>query len=133
MAGSELSGDSQTASETRLRAQLSAERPSRGAWIRIVGPLAALFLGAVGAALYLHPVAVLRWLQLTQLGWSGVTQQEIALNDGLMTFLVTGGYANQEPVIVIHGLGPSAALEWRTIMSPIAEAHYKVFAPNLLG
>src|SRR6266481_5154271 len=123
MAGREISGDHQVASETQLRAQLADDRPSRGAWIRIVGPVTALILGVVGAALYIHPVGVLRWLQLTQLGWSGIAQQEIALNDGLMTFLVTGGYSNQEPVVVIHGLGPSAALEWRSVMAPMAEGH----------
>jgi pimeloyl-ACP methyl ester carboxylesterase len=90
-------------------------------------------MGVCSAAFYLHPIGVLRWLQLTRLGWSGVTQNEIALNDGLMTYLITGGYADQEPVVLIHGLGPGAALEWREIMKPISEAHYKVVAPNLFG
>ena len=72
-------------------------------------------------------------MQLVRLGWSGVTQNEIALNDGLMTYLVTGGYSDQEPVVLIHGMGPSAALEWREIMKTISEAHYKVIAPNLFG
>jgi len=72
-------------------------------------------------------------LQLVRLGWSGVTQNEIALNGGLMTYLVTGGYPDQEPVMLIHGMGPSAALEWREIMKTISEAHYKVIAPNLFG
>ncbi len=72
-------------------------------------------------------------MQLVRLGWSGVTQNEIALNDGLMTYLMTGGYSDQEPVVLIHGMGPSAALEWREIMKTISEAHYKVIAPNLFG
>jgi pimeloyl-ACP methyl ester carboxylesterase len=101
--------------------------------LRIAGPVAALILGACSAAFYLHPIGVLRWVQLVRLGWSGVTQNEIALNDGLMTYLVTGGYSGQEPVVLIHGMGPSAALEWRQIMKTISEAHYKVIAPNLFG
>jgi pimeloyl-ACP methyl ester carboxylesterase len=38
-----------------------------------------------------------------------------------------------EPVVMIHGLGPNAALVWRGIMPPVADAHYKVIAPNLPG
>jgi len=95
--------------------------------------VAALILGVCSAAFYLHPIGVLRWLQLVRLGWAGVTRNEIALNDGLMTYLVTGGYPEQEPVVLIHGMGPSAALEWREIMKTISEAHYKVIAPNLFG
>ena len=101
--------------------------------MRIVGPVAALIIGVCSAAFYLHPAGVLRWLQLTRLGWSGVTQNEIALKDGLMTYLITGGYYDQEPVVLIHGIGPSAALEWREVMKPIGDAHYKVIAPNLFG
>lgn len=101
--------------------------------MRIAGPVAALILGVCSAAFYLHPIGVLRWLQLVRLGWSGVAQNEIALNDGLMTYLVTGGYPGQEPVLLIHGMGPSGALEWREIMKTVSEAHYKVIAPNLFG
>ena len=123
---------SEAPSESRLRAELSPESPG-GGWMRIAGPLAALFIGVCSAAFYLHPVAVLRWLQLMRLGWSGITQNEIALNQGLMTYLVTGGYPDQEPVVLIHGMGPSAALEWREIMKTVSDAHYKVIAPNLFG
>jgi len=101
--------------------------------MRIAGPVAAVILGVCSAAFYLRPIAVLRWLQLVRLGWSGVTQNEIALNDGLMTYLMTGGYPGQEPVVLIHGMGPSGALEWRAIMQTVSEAHYKVIAPNLFG
>ena len=34
---------------------------------------------------------------------------------------------------MIHGLGPNAALVWRGIMPLVADAHYKVIAPNLPG
>ncbi len=120
-------------SEAQIRGELSTQRVRRGTWIRIAGPLGAIALGIIGASFYLHPVGVLRWVQQTQLGWSGVAQNEIALNDGLMTYLVTGGYQDMEPVVMIHGLGPSAALTWRGVMPGIAEAHYKVIAPNLYG
>src|SRR2546426_10790174 len=89
--------------EPQLRASLPDDAPSRFGWVRIAGPLAALIIGALGALLYLHPVGVLRWMQVTRLGWSGVGQKEIALNDGLMTFLMTGGYAGQDPVVLGHG------------------------------
>ena len=120
-------------SEIKLRAALSEESPRRGTWIRIAGPICAVTLGVLGAAFYLHPIGVLRFAQETRLGWSGVTRSEVALSNGLMTYYMTGGYPDQEPVVMIHGLGPNAALEWRGVMAPIAEGHYKVIAPNLLG
>lgn len=123
----------QAPSAAEIRAELTREPVRRGSWIRIAGPLSALGLGVFAAALYLHPVGVLRWLQMTRLGWSDVTQNEISLGDGLMTYLVTGGYPGMEPVLMIHGLGPSAALAWRGNIAAINEAHYKVMAPNLLG
>lgn len=124
---------SQAPSEAKIRAELTREPVRRGSWIRIAGPLSALGLGVLAAALYLHPVGVLRWLQMTWLGWSGATQKEIALGDGLMTYLVTGGYAGMEPVLMIHGLGPSAALVWRDNIAALNDAHYKVVTPNLFG
>ncbi len=83
--------------------------------------------------MYLHPIGVLRWLQLTRLGWSGVTQNEVALDDGLMTYLASAGYWDHEPVVLIHGLGPNAALLWRGVIPPLAEGNFKVIAPNLFG
>ena len=120
-------------SEARVGADLDRPPIRRHAWISIAGPLSAIFLGIFAAATYLHPIGVLRWFQLTRLGWSGVTENEVALEDGLMTYLVTGGYWEQEPVIMIHGLGPNAALVWRGVMAPLAEGHFKAVAPNLFG
>jgi pimeloyl-ACP methyl ester carboxylesterase len=105
----------------------------RHAWINIAGPLCAIALGVAAASMYLKPIGTLRWIQLTRLGWSGVTQNAVATDQGLMTYLITGGYSDQAPVVLVHGLGPNAALEWRGVMSPIAEAHFKVVAPNLMG
>lgn len=82
---------------------------------------------------YLHPIGVLRWIQATELGWSGITQNEVGLDEGLMTYFINGGYSEMEPVILIHGLGPNAALVWREVMGPLGEGHYKIFAPNLYG
>ncbi len=124
---------SRAPSETEIRGELIAPPVRRHAWINIVGPLCALALGVSAAMLYLRPIDTLRWIQLTRLGWSGVTQNEIALQDGLVTYLITGGYWEQEPVVMIHGLGPNAALVWRGVIAPIAEAHYKIIAPNLPG
>ena len=120
-------------SEAQVRGELIAPSMRRHAWINIVGPLCAIFLGVAGAAIYLKPIGTLRWIQQTRLAWSGVTQNEIALDDGLMTYYITGGYWDQDPVVMVHGLGPNAALVWRNVMSPIADAHYKVVAPNLYG
>jgi len=120
-------------SEIRLRTALSEERPPRGSWIRIAGPISAVLLGVFSAAFYLRPIGVIRFLQETRLGWSGVTRSEVALSNGLMTYYMTGGYSDQEPVVMVHGLGPNAALEWRGVMAPVAAGHYKVIAPNLLG
>jgi pimeloyl-ACP methyl ester carboxylesterase len=120
-------------SQARVRAEISAQTIHRGTWIRIAGPISAVGLGILAAALYFHPVGVLRWMQTTRLGWSGVSSNEVALNDAVMTYFSTNGYVDQTPVVMIHGLGPSAALEWREVMAPIAQAHYKVIAPNLMG
>ncbi len=128
-----MSSPSEPPSETKLRAELSPHGPRGGGWLRIAGPVSALILGICAAAFYLHPINVLRWMQRVRLGWSGITQNEIALGKGLITYLTTGGYSGQEPVILIHGLGPSAALEWREIIKTAGEAHYKVIAPNLFG
>lgn len=124
---------SRAPSEAEVRGKLIAPPVRRHAWINIAGPLAAVFIGIFGAAFYLHPIGTLRWLQTTRLGWSGVTQNEIGLNDGLMTYFMTGGYWDQAPVVMIHGVGLDAALVWRNVVKPISEAHFKVIAPNLMG
>lgn len=119
--------------EADIRAENLAPQVRRHTWINIAGPIAAVFLGIFAAAMYLRPLYVLRFVQLTRLGWSGVAQNDLALKDGLITYLITGGYSGQEPVVMIHGLGPNAALVWRDIMPPVADAHFKVIAPNLPG
>ena len=124
---------SRVPSETEVRGNLIAPPVRRHAWINIVGPLTAVFIGIFGAAFYLHPIGTLRWLQTTRLGWSGVTQNEIGLDAGLMTYFMTGSYWDQAPVVMIHGVGLDAALVWRGVMKPISEAHFKVIAPNLMG
>lgn len=122
-----------TPTEADIRAENLAPQLRRHTWINIAGPIAAVFLGIFAAAMYLRPLDVLRFIELTRLGWSGVAQNDLALKDGLITYLITGGYSGQEPVVMIHGLGPNAALVWRDIMPPVADAHYKVIAPNLPG
>lgn len=122
-----------TPTEADIRAQNLAPQVRRHTWINIAGPIAAVFLGTFAAAMYLRPLDVLRFIQTTRLGWSGVAQNNLALKDGLITYLITGGYSGQEPVVMIHGLGPNAALVWRDVMPPVADAHYKVIAPNLPG
>ncbi|MHB8382617.1 MAG: alpha/beta fold hydrolase [Candidatus Binataceae bacterium] len=119
--------------DAQVRGELIAPPTRRHAWINIVGPLCAVFLGVAGAAFYLKPIGTLRWIQQTRLAWSGVTENEVALGDGLMTYYITGGYWDQDPVVMVHGLGPNAALVWRGVIKPISDAHYKVVAPNLYG
>jgi pimeloyl-ACP methyl ester carboxylesterase len=119
--------------EAEVRGEILAGRTRRHAWLNIAGPLGALIIGAILAAFYLHPISVMRWLQAQGLGWSGVTKSEVGLDEGLMTFYVNSGFPNMEPVILIHGLGPNAALVWREVMGPIGAGHYKVIAPNLYG
>ncbi len=119
--------------EAAIRGENLTPQVRRHTWINIVGPLAAVFLGIAAAAIYLRPIDVLRFIQISRLGWSGVAQNDLALKDTLITYLVTGGYAEQEPVVMIHGLGPNAALVWRGVMPPVATAHFKVIAPNLPG
>jgi pimeloyl-ACP methyl ester carboxylesterase len=119
--------------EELARDAMIAPPTRRHAWINIAGPLCAIALGVAAASMYLRPIGTLRWLQLLRVGWTGVTQNEIATDSGLMTYLITGGYSEQPPLVMVHGLGPNAALEWRDVMSPVASAHFKVIAPNLMG
>jgi len=119
--------------EADIRAENLAPQVRRHTWINIAGPIAAVFLGIFGAAMYARPLYVLRFVQLTRLGWSGISQNDLALKDGLITYLVTSGYSGEEPVVMIHGLGPNAALVWRGIMPPVSDAHFEVIAPNLPG
>jgi pimeloyl-ACP methyl ester carboxylesterase len=124
---------SKVPSRAQIRGQLIAPPVRRHAWINIAGPLSAIFIGVFAAAMYARPIGVIRWLQLMRLGWSGVTQNDLALNDGLITYLITGGYSGEEPVVLIHGLGPDGALVWRGTMPELASAHFKAIAPNLPG
>ena len=119
--------------EAEVRGDLLAGKTRRHAWLNIAGPLGAAIIGGFLAVFYLHPIGVIRWLQATGLGWSGVTKSEVGLDEGLMTYYVNGGFPNMEPVILIHGLGPNAALVWRDVIGSIGEGHYKVMAPNLYG
>jgi pimeloyl-ACP methyl ester carboxylesterase len=119
--------------EARVRGELISPGVRRHAWLDIVAPLGALFIGAFLAVFYYNPIKVVRWVQSTELGWSGVTRNEIGLADGVMTYYVSGGYSGMEPVVMIHGLGPNAALVWRRVMPILAAGHYKLIAPNLYG
>ncbi|MGC2759105.1 hypothetical protein, partial [Candidatus Binatus sp.] len=49
--------------EADIRAENPARQLRRHSWINIAGPIAAVFLGIFGAAMYLRPVDVLRWIQ----------------------------------------------------------------------
>jgi pimeloyl-ACP methyl ester carboxylesterase len=119
--------------EALARDAMIAPQVRRHAWINIVGPLCAIALGAAAAMIYLRPAQTLRWIQIARIGWGGVAENEIAAGDDVIKYLITGGYSGMEPVVLVHGLGPSAALVWRGVMSPINAAHFVVVAPNLPG
>src|SRR5271166_3008970 len=61
-----------TPTDADIRAENLTPQVRRHTWINIAGPLAAVFLGVFAAAMYLRPVDVLRWIQISRLGWSGV-------------------------------------------------------------
>jgi pimeloyl-ACP methyl ester carboxylesterase len=119
--------------EAEVRGEILAGRTRRHAWLNIAGPLGAVIIAIMLGAFYKNPIGVLRGVQSTELGWSGVSKTEVGLDDGLMTYYINGGYPDMEPVVMIHGLGPNAALVWRDVMGPIGAGHYKVMAPNLFG
>ncbi len=120
--------------EVEIRGRIISEGPSRHAWLNIAGPLGALILGVFAAAFYISPISVIRWAQRMDLGFSGITRNSVALQDGgLMSYYITGGYPGMDPVLLIHGLGPNAGLVWRSVMEPLSEGHYKVVAPDLMG
>ena len=60
--------------EADIRAANLTPQVRRHTWINIAGPLAAVFIGIFAAAMYLRPLDVLRFIQTTRLGWSGVAQ-----------------------------------------------------------
>jgi pimeloyl-ACP methyl ester carboxylesterase len=119
--------------EAEVRGELLAPKTRRHAWLNIAGPLGAVIIAIMLGAFYKNPIGVLRWIQATELGWSGVTKTEVGLDEGLMTYYINGGFPDMEPVIMIHGLGPNAALVWREVMGSVGQGHYKVMAPNLYG
>ena len=119
--------------EAAIRGDIIAGKTRRHAWLNIAAPLGAVIIAIMLASFYKNPIGVLRWVQTMSLGWSGVTKAEIGLDEGLMTYYINGGFPEMEPVIMIHGLGPNAALVWRDVMGPIGQGHYKVIAPNLYG
>lgn len=94
--------------EAEVRGQILAEPTRRHAWLNIAGPLGAALIGGFLAVFYLHPISVVRWIQSTELAWSGVSEGEVGLDEGLLKYYMTGGYPGMEPVILIHGLDPTA-------------------------
>src|SRR5260370_40624663 len=78
--------------EAETRGPLRAHGVRRHAWLNSAGPLGAVILGFCGAMFYRSPIKVIRWLQTTGLGWSGVTQADMTLDEGTMTYFFTGGY-----------------------------------------
>jgi pimeloyl-ACP methyl ester carboxylesterase len=100
--------------------------------IRIAGPLAIIALLFLGYALYTHPLGSLFWTYQTRLSWSGIVRNAADIKPGKISWL-EAGFRGEEAVVLIHGLGVEGALEWRDNMKPLAEGHFRVIAPDLIG
>ena len=100
--------------------------------IRIAGPLAIIFIGVVGYFVFFYPIKSLLWIYQTRMSWSGIVQHEADLKPGHLSWYESG-YKGQEAVLMVHGLGAEGGAEWRNNLVPVAEGHFRVFAPDLLG
>lgn len=65
-------------------------------------------------------------------GVDGITVRRVALASGHTLRVLEAGPATGPSVLLVHGWGVSAYL-WRHNILPLAEAGYRVIAPDLLG
>src|SRR6266851_2916638 len=100
--------------------------------LRIVGPLAIIVLAILGYFLFTKPLKSILWTYQTRLSWAGVVQHSADLKGGKISWY-EAGYRGEEALLLVHGLGPVGAVEWRGNIGPIAEGHFRVIAVDLPG
>jgi pimeloyl-ACP methyl ester carboxylesterase len=92
------------------------------------GLLAAVGLAAAGFT-YARPVTVFEGLDAARLRLSGVRGGHVQAGRYRMRYLEAGA---GEPLVLVHGLGSSAALEWGRLIAPLGR-RFHVLAPDLPG
>ncbi len=63
---------------------------------------------------------------------AGITSRELATETGLAMHLLEAGDGDAPLLLLLHGF-PEIAFSWRKIMLPLAQAGYRVVAPDLRG
>ncbi len=63
---------------------------------------------------------------------AGISSRMLATVTGLEMHLLEAGEANAPLLLLLHGF-PEIAFSWRHVMQPLADAGYRVIAPDLRG
>jgi pimeloyl-ACP methyl ester carboxylesterase len=95
---------------------------------RLVAALAALLV-IVALAVYLRPVRVLEAAGELRLRWAGVRSRDVEVGPYRLRYFEAG---RGEPLLLVHGLGSSALVEWGRELPSLAH-DYHVYAPDLPG
>ncbi len=100
---------------------------------RIVAELLAVFILAAAAATLLErhsPLWVTARITQAQLYLSGI-RSDALLVDGQELHYLEGGAG--DPVVLVHGLGGSAEVDWAQLMPYLVQSGHHVYAMDLLG
>jgi|GEM_PF-470193 len=76
------------------------------------------------------PLWMVTHVTRAQLLWSGIHSRTIDIDGAQMHYLEGGSGA---PVVLVHGLGGSAELDWAELMPHLVRSGYHVYAMDLLG
>ncbi|HEX9189150.1 MAG TPA: alpha/beta fold hydrolase, partial [Vicinamibacteria bacterium] len=87
-----------------------------------------LVLGLAGFA-YRRPVAVAETYGAVRLRLQGVTSAHVQAGPYRLHYLEAG---SGPPLLLVHGLGSNATMEWGRLMAPLGRK-YRVLAPDLPG
>src|ERR1700743_1284469 len=90
-----------------------------------------LLLAVAWLALYLRPVSFFDAQVDFQLRAHGAQSKWVTVSGYKVHYYVIGP-ENGKPLVLVHGLGGSAA-EWRNLMPYLEYAGYRVYAPDLVG
>jgi pimeloyl-ACP methyl ester carboxylesterase len=90
-----------------------------------------LIMAAIGVAFYLRPVSFFNAQVDLQIRANGAQSKWVTVS-GYKVHYYAIGPENGKPLVLIHGLGGSAA-EWHNLMPYFEYAGYRVYAPDLLG
>ena len=95
-----------------------------------IGGLSALMASAVAAKLWLRPRDV-EWDQNREIVFHADYSRFVEI-DGVRVHYQEAGDSDAPPMILIHGFA-SSNLVWSKVLLELAEAGFRVIAPDLLG